>query len=83
MKEDDTLRAAPAQQTGDTEGQNETHPDTLPPLDVKNIPLEVLAKYLVFSQELGTESRNPASLDAGLLGKRAKGVEPSTFTLAT
>jgi hypothetical protein len=32
---------------------------------------------------LGYEMKNPASIDVGFLEKRAKGVEPSTFTLAT
>ena len=36
-----------------------------------------------FQATFGTKGHGPASCDAGPCGKRAKGIEPSTFTLAT
>jgi hypothetical protein len=47
---------------------------------LKVSPEEVDAQ---FQAHFGTERQNPASCDAGPIEKRVKGVEPSTFTLAT
>ncbi|MBC7819999.1 MAG: tyrosine-type recombinase/integrase [Planctomycetaceae bacterium] len=43
----------------------------------------VTTENIVFSTENVTERHDPASCDTGSFGKRVKGVEPSTFTLAT
>jgi integrase len=75
--------AVNAQQTGSTTGHSESPRVTelLPGLDEMFKTLD--PKSLVFSPGFGTKRHDPASLDAGSVLKRAKGVEPSTFTLAT
>ena len=44
---------------------------------------EEYEQYLPITAYFDTNGHGPASCDAGPCGKRAKGIEPSTFTLAT
>ncbi len=46
-------------------------------------PAPLDPKFLVFNPDFDGKKSDPASFDTGSLLKRAKGVEPSTFTLAT
>jgi len=50
--------------------------------DVRNVKLPADEKWADFLRDV-TQGHDPASCDTGSLEKRAKGVEPSTFTLAT
>ena len=75
--------AVNTQQTGGTIG----HPGAPHGTDLLGSLGEVFKNLdptnLVFSPDFGTKRHDPASCDTGSLLKRAKGFEPSTFTLAT
>jgi hypothetical protein len=47
------------------------------------VAFEALLENLTIFPEFGTKRHDPASIDTGSSLKRAKGVEPSTFTLAS
>ncbi len=76
-------RAGLAQEIGVPNRQNGALPDTMAAIELKGISCAVIAENLVFYPDFGPKRHDPASCDTGSLLKRAKGVEPSTFTLAT
>ena len=76
-------RAGLAQEIRVPNRQNGALPDTMAAIELKGISYAVRAENLVFYPDFGPKRHDPASCDTGSLLKRAKGVEPSTFTLAT
>ncbi len=64
-------------------GRNATQRGTEVTVDREVMAAAAEAKRFSDSPAFGTNRYGPASCDAGPCGKRAKGIEPSTFTLAT
>jgi hypothetical protein len=65
------------------EGQNVAPAGNDDVFDTANRAVGGMEGNTVFLGDSGTKRHDPASYDTGSLLKRAKGVEPSTFTLAT
>jgi integrase len=72
-----------AQETRGVSGHNQSLSDMDAEIAKDMVAFEALLENLTIFPEFGTKRHDPASLDTGSLLKRAKGVEPSTFTLAT
>ena len=72
-----------AQENVVPERHSEALPVTMAGIGYMEFPAPLDPKFLVFNPDFTGKKSDPASFDTGSLMKRAKGVEPSTFTLAT
>ena len=72
-----------AQEIGVLDRHTEALPVTMTGIGYMEFPAPVDPKFLLFNPDFTGKKSDPASCDTGSLLKRAKGVEPSTFTLAT
>ena len=77
------VRAQNAHKTGDSEGHGESPAGTMTDVEAAGLAQSDDGDMAMFSAAFGIKRHGPASCDAGPCGKRAKGIEPSTFTLAT
>ncbi len=77
------VRAQNAHKIGDVSGLGGAPVGTTADVNGEGLAGPAEAEKAAFSAGFGRDGHGPASCDAGPCGKRAKGIEPSTFTLAT